>query len=217
MLSEWTRTWCPLRSGKKVWRTRHTACISRQLMCWMQPVLDASVETTFLLQTISKGTACSTHWWHFQGPRAATQSRFTLIRRRPWCQVYDGTLGFSQRWRGHIRSRPSCSTGDAEAMRPSIFWNVLIGERLLSWRRPRDAVWPEHALVWPQPSIRMSRKLFPGTISIGWGTVRSWQIWPWFPGILSGWEGGICAIAIPPLTGPEWTSRRVENADSHLP
>ncbi len=49
----------------------------------------------------------------------------TLIRRRPWRHAWNGTRGFSQRWRGHIRSRPSCSAGDAAAMRPSIVWNVL--------------------------------------------------------------------------------------------
>ncbi len=92
-----------------------------------QPKLEASVETTFLLQTMPRGTPCSIHWWSFQGARAATQTWLTFIRRRPWRQVCGGTRGFSQYWRGRMWSRPNWIAEDAEAMRPSILWNALRG------------------------------------------------------------------------------------------
>ncbi len=159
MLSERTKTWCPLRSGRKVRRPKHTASISRQLMWnrpssfdqWMKaclplhstplPVLEASVETTSLLYTIPKGTPRSIHWGSFQGARAATQAWPTLTWRCPRRQVWYGTRGFSQYWRGRIRSRPNWSTGDAEAMRPSIFWNasgtssICSNREIAGWRQ----------------------------------------------------------------------------------
>ncbi len=149
MLSEQTGTWCSIRSGKKVWRPRHTAVISRQLMCSRpsasdqepkaglpshrapQPVLDAFVETTFLLRIMPIVTPCLNHCGSFQGARAVTQAWLTLMRRHPWCHAWGGICGFSQYWRGIMRSRPNCSTGDAEAMRPSILWNVLRGREAL--------------------------------------------------------------------------------------
>ncbi len=92
-----------------------------------QPELEASVVTTFLLQTIYIATLFSIQWRSFQGARAVTQAWLTLICRHPWHHTYDGTCCFSQRWRGRMRSRQSCSTGDAAAMRPSILWNILRG------------------------------------------------------------------------------------------
>ncbi len=74
LLSERTSTWCPLMSGRKNWQAWHTASISRQLMCRPdsssdqrpkvglpshsapQPLLEASVVTTFLLCAVSRIT-----------------------------------------------------------------------------------------------------------------------------------------------------------------
>ncbi len=72
---------------------------------------------------LPRGTHRSIHWCFFQGARAW----FTMTRRHPWRQTCGGTRGFSQYWRGRMWSRPYWSTEDAEAMRPSIFWNTLRG------------------------------------------------------------------------------------------
>ncbi len=145
MLSERISTWRPIRSGRKNWQARQTASISKQLM-WKplsvfdqwpkvglpshsapQPVLEASVVTTFLVWTNPMATPFSIHRGFFQGVRAVTQAWFTLICKRPWRHALCGTRGFNQRWRGRMRSRPSCNTGDAAAIRPSILWNTLSG------------------------------------------------------------------------------------------
>ncbi len=91
MLSERISTWRPIRSGRKNWQARQTASISKQLM-WKplsvfdqwpkvglpshsapQPVLEASVVTTFLVWTNPMATPFSIHRGFFQGVRAVTQ------------------------------------------------------------------------------------------------------------------------------------------------
>ncbi len=74
LLSEHISTWCPQMSGRKNWQAWHTASISRQFMCRPdsssdhrpkvglpshsapQPLLEASVMTTFLLCAVSRIT-----------------------------------------------------------------------------------------------------------------------------------------------------------------
>lgn len=74
MLSDRTRTWCPLSSCKNSLKARSTATISRQFMCQLnigsaqepkvglpshsvpQPVLEVSVMTTFFLETKPSST-----------------------------------------------------------------------------------------------------------------------------------------------------------------
>ncbi len=234
MLSEQTGTWCSFRSGKKVWRPRHTAVISRQLMCSRpsasdqepkaglpshrapQPVLDASVETTFLLRIMPIVTPCLNHCGSFQGARAVTQAWLTLMRRHPWRHAWGGICGFSQYWRGLIRSRPNWSTGDARPWGPASFETSWEGERLWFWKKPRAAVWPVHVLAQLSPSCGLSRKLLPGTKLVGWETVSSWQNWPWDPGTLSGWGGRTCGILARPPTGLRWASRQ-GNSECGLP
>ncbi len=226
MLSERISTWRPIRSGRKNWQARQTASISKQLM-WKplsafdqwpkvglpsysapQPVLEASVVTTFLVWTNPMATPFFIHRGFFQGVRAVTQAWFTLICKRPWRHALCGTRGFNQRWRGRMRSRPSCNTGDAAAIRPSILWTLWVGERCRSWRWPRVSEWPERILALSPLSCELSPELYPGTILVGWETVRFWRNWPWAPGALSGWGWGFCVKVVPPLTGPEWASRR---------
>ncbi len=127
MLSERISTWRPIRSGRKNWQARQTASISKQLM-WKplsvsdqwpkvglpshsapQPVLEASVVTTFLVWTNPIAMPFSIHRGFFQGVRAVTQAWFTLISKRPWRHALCATRGFNQRWRGRMRSRPSCN------------------------------------------------------------------------------------------------------------
>ncbi len=145
LLSERISTWCPLMSGRKKWQARHTASISRQLMCRPdsssdqrpkvglpshsapQPLLEASVVTTFLLCAVSKITPCFSQRGSLQQVRADTQARVTVMWWRPWRQAADGTLCFSQNLMGRMWSRPNWSTGKAAAIRPSIFWKALSG------------------------------------------------------------------------------------------
>ncbi len=174
-----------------------------------QPVLEASVVTTFLVWTNPMAMPFSIHRGFFQGVRAVTQAWFTLICKRPWRHALCGTRGFNQRWRGRMRSRPSCNTGDAAAIRPSILWNTLSGRAVCrSWRWPRVSEWPERVLALSPLSCELSPELYPGTIFVGWETVRFWRNWPWALGALSGWGWGFCEKVVPPLTGPEWASRR---------
>ncbi len=87
-LSERTSTWCPRMSGRKNWQAWHTASISKQLMCRVdsssahrskvglplhsapQPLLEASVVTTFLLCAVSRVTPCFSQRGFFQRVRA---------------------------------------------------------------------------------------------------------------------------------------------------
>ncbi len=154
MLSERISTCRPIRSGRKNWQARQTASISKQLM-WKplsafdqwpkvglpshsapQPVFEASVVTTFLVWTNPMATPFFIHCGFFQG--------FTLICKRPWRHALCGTRGFNQRWRGRMRSRPSCNTGDAAAIRPSILWNTLSG-RAVSLLKVAVSFWMARA------------------------------------------------------------------------
>ncbi len=127
-------------SGRNNWQAWHTASISRQLMCRPdssldhrpkvglpshsapQPLLEASVVTTFLLCTVSRITPCFSQKGSLLQARADTQARVTVTRWRPWRQAADGTLCFSQNWMGRMWSRPNWSTGGAAAIRPSVLW-----------------------------------------------------------------------------------------------
>ncbi len=60
-----------------------------------------------------------------------------VTRWCPWRQVADGTLCLSQNWMGRMWSRPSWSTDEAAAIRPSIFWKA--DGRYIPWRKPRGA------------------------------------------------------------------------------
>ncbi len=162
MLSERISTWRPIRSGRKNWQARQTASISKQLMWKLlsvfdqwpkvglpsysapQPVLEASVVTTFLVWTNPMATPFSINRGFFQGVRAVTQAWFTLICKRPWRHALCGTRGFNQRWRGRMRSRPSCNTGDAAAIRPSILWKTLSG-RAVSLLKVAASFWMARA------------------------------------------------------------------------
>ncbi len=101
------------------------------------------------------------HRGFFQGVRAVTQAWFTLMCRRPWRHALCGTRGFNQRWRGRMRSRPSCNTGDAAAMRPSILWNALSGRAVPLLKVARVSEWPECVLALSQLSCELSPELFP--------------------------------------------------------
>ncbi len=156
MLSEQTSTWCPFRSGKKVLRARHIAVISRQLMCSRpsvsdqepkagllshrapQPVLDASVETTFLLRIMPIVTPCLNHCGSFQGAIAVTQAWLTLTRRRPWCHAWGGICGFSQYW------RVSCGAGPTVVLVMPRPWGPA------SFEMPRQETHSE----WPSSACR---------------------------------------------------------------
>ncbi len=91
---------------------------------------------------------------------------------------------------------------------PAFSETLWVGERCRSWRWPRVSEWPERVLALSPLSCELSPELYPGTILVGWETVRFWWNWPWAPGALSGWEWGFCVKVVPPLTGPEWVSRR---------
>ncbi len=99
---------------------------------------------TFLVWTNPMATPFSIHRGFFQGVRAVTQAWFTLICKRPWRHALCGTCGFNQRWRGRMRSRPSCNTGDAAAIRPSILWNTLSG-RAVSLLKVAASFWMARA------------------------------------------------------------------------
>ncbi len=75
-----------------------------------QPLLEASVATTFLLFTVSRITPRFSQKGSLQRARADTQVWVTVTRWRPWRQAGDGTLCFSQNWMGRMWSRPSWST-----------------------------------------------------------------------------------------------------------
>ncbi len=223
MLSERISTWRPIRSGRKNWQARQTANISKQLM-WKpfsafdqwpkvglpshsapQPVLEASVVTTFLVWTNPMATPFSIHRGFFQGVRAVTQAWFTLICRRPWRHALCGTRGFNQRWSGRMRSRPSCNTGDATAMRPSILWNTLSG-RAVSLLKVAASFWMARAHSGAITALMRAESRTVPRNDTRW--IRFWRNWPWAPGALSGWGWGFCVKVVPPLTGPEWASRR---------
>ncbi len=154
LLSERISTWFPRMSGRKNWQAWHTASISRQLMCRPdsssdhrpkvglpshsapQPLLEASVVTTFLLCAVSRITPCFSQKGSLQRARVDTQARVTAWR--PWRRVTDGTLCFSQNWMGFLWSRPNWSTGEAAAIRSSILWEALSGRAVPSLK---EAVW----------------------------------------------------------------------------
>ncbi len=143
-------------SGRKNWQAWHTASISRQLMCrpdsyldqrpkvgltshsTPQPLLEASVVTTFLLCTVSRVRPCFSQKESLQWARADTQAQVTVTRWHTGHQAADGTLCFSQNWMGRMWSRPNWSTGEAAAIRPSIFWKALSGQAVPSLKA---AVW----------------------------------------------------------------------------
>ncbi len=101
LLSECTSTWCTCMSGRKNWQVWHTARFSRLLMCRPisssdkrtkvglpshsapQPLLEASVMTTFLLCAVSKITPCFSQRRSLQRSRADTQAQVTVTRWRP--------------------------------------------------------------------------------------------------------------------------------------
>ncbi len=103
-----------------------------------QTLLEVSVVTTFLLCAVSKIIPCFNQRRSLQWARADTQARVTVMRWCPWRQAVDGTLYFSKNWMGHMQSRPNWSTGEAAAIRPSIFWKALSG-----WAVPslKEAAW----------------------------------------------------------------------------
>ncbi len=103
-----------------------------------QPLLEASVVTTFLLCAVSKVTPYFSQKRSLQRTRADTQARVTVMWWRPWCQAEDGTLCFSQNWVGRMWSRPNQSTGKAAAIRPSILWKALSGLLVPS---SKEAAW----------------------------------------------------------------------------
>ncbi len=101
-----------------------------------QPLLEASVITTFLLCAVSKITPCFSQRRSLQRARADIQARVTVMR---WRQAVDGTLCFSQNLMGRMQSRPNWSTGETAAIRPGIiFWKALSG-----WAVPflKKAAW----------------------------------------------------------------------------
>ncbi len=141
LLSERTSTWCPHMSGRKNWQAWRTAGISRQLMCRSdsssdqrqkvglplhsapQPLLEASVMTTFLLCAVSKITPCfsqrrSLHW-----ARADTQARVTITRcvrdAKPWMEP-------------SASARTEWVACEAAAIMPSILWKALRGRAVPS-------------------------------------------------------------------------------------
>ncbi len=148
MLSERISTWRPIRSGRldKLLAFPSSWCGSRSPPhSAPQPVLEASVVTTFLVWTNPMATPFSIHRGFFQGVRAVTQAWFTLICKRPLrCHALCGTRGFNQRWRGRMWSRPSCNTGDAAAIRPSILWSTLSG-RAVSLLKVAASFWMARA------------------------------------------------------------------------
>ncbi len=88
--------WCPWMFSRKNWQAWHTASISRQLMCRPdsssdhrpkvglpshsapQPLLEASVVTTFLLCTVSRITPYFSQKRSLQRARADTQAESPL-------------------------------------------------------------------------------------------------------------------------------------------
>ncbi len=74
-----------------------------------QPLLEASVVTTFLLCAVSKITPCFSQRRSLQRARADTQAWVTIMQWRPWCQAADGILCFSQNWMGRMRSKKALS------------------------------------------------------------------------------------------------------------
>ncbi len=161
-----------------------------------QPVLEASVVTTFLVWTNPMATPFFIHCGFFQGVRAVTQAWFTLICKRPWRHALCGTRGFNQRWRGRMRSRPSCNTGDAAAIRPSILWNTLSG-RAVSLLKVAASFWMARGKLlsfweclcfifssgWAwTPSRLLSRRSPGATLSSCWagalGQEVSHSLWP---------------------------------------
>ncbi len=95
-----TSTCCPRITGRKNWQAWHTASISKQLMCRFdsssdhrpkvglpshsapQPLLEASVVTTFLLCAVSRVTPRFSQRGFLQWVRADTQARVTVMRWR---------------------------------------------------------------------------------------------------------------------------------------
>ncbi len=145
VLSDLTRTWCPLKAGWEVFRARQTAIISWQLICrhrsWVvqepytglatykapQPELEAFAVTTFLLEVVPNLTLDCNRREVVQGATALRQRWVILTWVRTRHQASDETQGFSQYWRGLICSRPRGMTEEAAVMRPSNLWKALRG------------------------------------------------------------------------------------------
>ncbi len=121
-----------------IWSSDHKPKVGLPSHSAPQPLLEASVVTTFLLCAVSRVTPCFNQRGFFQRVRADTQARVTVTRWHPWCQATAGRLCFNQNWMGRIGSKPSRSTGEAAAIRPSIFWRALSGRAVPSLK---EAEW----------------------------------------------------------------------------
>lgn len=152
-------------------RARKTAIISRLLMSRLdqepnarlplhrtpQPELEASVIITFLLEVSLNTMPVWYRWGAFQRATAETQ-QWSLNRQKcPRCQVWDGTLTFSQYCRGRIWSRPSNITGNAASIRPRILWNVLRGRKATILKTLLTAEFSVSVLMRARPASGLSR------------------------------------------------------------
>ncbi len=167
-----------------------------------QPLLEASVVTTFLLCPVSRIT-----------PRFSQKG--SLQRARADTQAMDGTLCFSQNWLDRMWCRPNLSSGEAAAIRPSILWKALSRQAVPSlketaWRWTvmarsveRVAVICTELITVPRNKTRwLSHSMLLAKLTLS-PRQSKWL------------RRGSCAMLKPPATGPEW-AEVVENADSHL-
>ncbi len=224
MLSERISTWRPIRSGRKNWQARHTASISKQLM-WKP--FSAFDQWLVFLRTAPPNlcwmrlswqlSCCRPFQWPRPSPSIVGSSRGPGLSHKPgspWCAGVRDTMRRVEPTVSTSVGGATCEAGPAVALAmlgpwgPAFSETLWVGERCRSWRWPRVSEWPEHVLALSQLSSKLSPELFPGTILVGWGTVSSWRNWSWAQGALSGWGGGFCVKVAPPLTGPEWASRR---------
>ncbi len=138
-----------------------------------QPVLEASVVTTFLLWTNPMATPFFIHRGVLPGGQGLSpQAWFTLICRHPWRHALCGTRGFNQRWRGACGAGPAVTLAMLRPWGPAFSETLWVGERCRSWRWPRVSEWPERVLALSLLSCELSPELYPGTILVGWETVR---------------------------------------------
>ncbi len=152
VLSEWTSTWWPLRSARKLLRARNTANISRRLMCheiwWSfhrpwhehpskiapQPVREASV-----VSNLRRHEAPNTGPWDrnqgfFYITKARKHRRVTLIMRK-------GLPLWENHCRGLMYNSLKGITLDSAAIRPNSLWNCLSFRELCSFHSRQDGLY----------------------------------------------------------------------------
>ncbi len=226
MLSERISTWRLLGQAGKNWQARQTASISKQLMWKPFSAFGPMAEGWFAFaqrpnlcwRRMSWQLSCCVPTpWPRPSSSIVGSSRGSGLSHRPDSPWYAGVRDAMRCVEPVVSTSVeggACGAGPAVTLAmlrpwgPAFSETLWVGERCRSWRWPRVSEWPERVLALSPLSCELSPELYPGTILVGWETVRFWRNWPWAPGALSGWGWGFCVKVVPPLTGPEWASRR---------